>query len=485
LSGQDRIDTHHKHLRRGFNWLGGAMVIAKATDLGTILLVLLFLTKAQVGIASLVVAIGTVIEALDGLGTNVALVQAPALSALQLDSVFWCIAAVALAVAGVTLAGAPWLGVLYGGAAIAPYFLAVAIKQPLVGAAVIPLALMSRDLQYERIAIVNVGATFATALTRIGLAALGAGAWALVAAYAASGLFTLIGALLARPYRPRLRFEMAAAAPLLRFGVRAASSNLFEQLLNNVDYLLVGGFYGPAPLAVYRVAFDVAMQPAIAVGTLINRAALPVFAKVATVREHLAQSLTWSLRRVAIMVAPLAASLILAASPITSLIHDGQGRSYAAAGVPLMLLAAATVPRMLAQLIYPLLLGSGRPKIAMRLSAVTLLLLGAGFVLVGFGFPARTGIVGFALVWLTVYPLLLLWETRYLQRHWAIGLGRLARTLLAPLVATGLLVAAVELARWLIGGSGPALQLALVLAAAALTYGGIFLHERRAPQRTA
>ncbi|MHB1871473.1 MAG: oligosaccharide flippase family protein [Steroidobacteraceae bacterium] len=483
MPGQDRIDTHHKHLRRGFNWLGGAMVIAKATDLGTILVVLLFLTKEQLGIASLVVAIGTVIEALDGLGTNVALVQTPALSALQLDSVFWCITVAALGVAGVTLVGAPWLGALYGGAAIAPYFLAVAIKQPLVGAAVIPLALMSRDLQYERIAIVNVGATFATALTRIGLAVLGAGAWALVAAYAASGLFTLIGALLARPYRPRIRFKMTAAAPLLAFGVRAATSNLFEQLLNNVDYLLVGWFYGPAPLAVYRVAFDVAMQPAIAVGTLINRAALPVFAKVARVREHLAPSLTWSLRRVAIMVAPLAVSLILAAGPITALIHDGQGRSYAAAGIPLVLLAAATVPRILAQLIYPLLLGSGRPKTAMRLSAVTLLLLSAGFALVGFSFSARTGIVGFALVWLTVYPLLLLWETRYLHRHWAIGPGRLARALAAPLIATGLLVTAVELARRLIGG-GPWLQLALVLTAAALTYGGIFLHERQTPQRT-
>ena len=459
------------------------MVIAKATDLGTILVVLLFLTKVQLGIASLVVAIGTVIEALDGLGTNVALVQAPALSALQLDSVFWCVLATALAVAGMTLAGAPSLGALYGGAAIAPYFLAVALKQPLVGAAVIPLALMSRDLQYERIAIVNVGATLATALTRVALAVLGAGAWALVAAYAASGLFTLLGALLARPYRPRLRFEMAAASPLLRFGVRAATSNLFEQLLNNVDYLLVGGFYGPAALAVYRVAFEVAMQPAIAVGTLINRAALPVFAKVAAVREHLAQSLTWSLRRVAIMVAPLAASLILAAGPLTTLIHDGRGRSYATAGIPLMLLAAATVPRMLAQLIYPLLLGAGRPKIAMRLSGLTLLLLSAGFVLVGLGFAARTGIVGFALVWLAVYPLLLLWETRYLQRHWDIRAGRLARSLVAPFIATGLLVAAVEFARRLIGG-GPGLQLAVVLGVTTLTYGGIFLHARRMPPST-
>jgi O-antigen/teichoic acid export membrane protein len=413
------------------------------------------------------------------------LVQAPSLSPLQLDSLFWYIAAAALLVAGMTLVAAPYLAALYGGAAMAPYFLAVAIKQPLVGAAVIPLALMSRDLQYERIAIVNVSATFATAVTRVGLAVLGAGAWAIVAAYAASGLYALIGALLARPYRPRIRFRISAVSSLLRFGLSAATANFFEQMLNNVDYLLVGWFYGVTPLAVYRVAFDVAMQPTSAVGTLINRAALPVFARVAAVREHLAQSLTWSLGRVAVIVAPLAAVMILAANPLTALIHDGRGRSYAAAGLPLMLLAAATLPRIVSQLLYPLLLGAGRPKVALRLSAATLILLSTGFVLVGFSFPASAGIVGISAVWLAVYPLLLIWEARYLRRHWDIRAARLAQALLAPLVATGLLVSMVELARRLIGAAGPWLQLGVILTAAALTYGGLFLHARQPLQRAA
>src|SRR5262249_7649224 len=266
----------------------------KLTDLGTILIVLRLLTKEQVGVASLVVAFGTVVEALDGLGTSAAVVQAPSLSRLQLDSLFWFIVGGALVVGGVTLLAAPWIASLYGVAGMAAYFLAVAIKQPLVGAAVIPLAIMNRDLQYERIAIVNVCATFAAALTRLGLAVGGAGTWAIVIAYASSGLYTLAGAMLAKSFRPRLRMSMAAIAPLLRFAWRATFSALFEQMINNVHYLLVGWFYGAGPLAEYRVAFDLAMEPANAAGTLVNRTALPVFARVSAVRERLAQSLTWS-----------------------------------------------------------------------------------------------------------------------------------------------------------------------------------------------
>src|ERR1700742_919486 len=108
------MDSPQQHLRRGFNWLGSAMIIAKITDFGTILLVLRLLTKEQVGAASLVVAFGTVIEALDGLGTSTAIVQAPLVSRSQLDSLFWFIVGSACVVAGVTLLAAPWIASPYG-----------------------------------------------------------------------------------------------------------------------------------------------------------------------------------------------------------------------------------------------------------------------------------------------------------------------------------------------------------------------------------
>src|SRR6185437_2089384 len=117
-----------------------------------------------------------------GLGTSAALVQARSLSRLQLVSLFWFIAGAAVIAGGATLFAAPWLASLYGIAGLAPYFLPIALKQPLVGGAVIPLAMMSRELQYERIAVVNVCSTLGAAATRVALAAFGAGAWAIVIA---------------------------------------------------------------------------------------------------------------------------------------------------------------------------------------------------------------------------------------------------------------------------------------------------------------
>jgi O-antigen/teichoic acid export membrane protein len=471
------IEGHQQHLRRGFNWLGGATIVAKITDVVTILLVLRFLTKEQVGAGSLVVAFGAVIEALDGLGTSTALIQAPSLSRLQLDSLFWCILLAACVVAGGVLVAAPWIASLYGIAGVGAYFLAIAVKQPLVGAAVIPMAMLNRELKYERIAFVNVGSTFAAALTRLGLAMVGAGAWAIVIAFAASGLFTLMGATLASPFRPQLRISLSTVSPLLRFGLRTTLSGLCEQMINNVHHVLVGWFYGAAALAEFRVGFDLAMEPANAAGTLINRTALPVFAKVAAVREHLVQSLTWSLRRLLAVAAPLAAAIVLAADPITSMIHDGQQRSYASAGLPLKLLAAAALLRVVSQLAYPVLFASGRPHLSVRFSATTLLLLGAGMLLVGFTVPAANGLVAMSTVWLVVPPLLLVWQAHYLHRHWDLRVHDLIRASAAPIIAVAMLVLAVEAARHLLGITSPALQVAVVVALALLTCLGLLLRE--------
>jgi O-antigen/teichoic acid export membrane protein len=250
---------------------------------------------------------------------------------------------------------------------------------------------------------------------------------------------------------------------LLGFGARATLSGLCDQLINNVHHLIVGWFYGPATLAEFRVAFDVAMEPANAAGTLINRTALPVFAKVSAVPEKLAQSFLWSLRRLLAIVAPIAAAIALASDSITSLIHDEEKRSYAGASLPLKILAGAAVLRVLSQLAYPVIFGSGRPQLAVRFSMTTLLLLSAGMVAVGLHSSAANGAVGISMVWLAVPPVMLLWQANYLRRHWKVATVELLRAFVEPFVAVVVLVVAVEAARRLLGSVSPLSDLALIV----------------------
>ena len=470
-------DDHKRHLGRGFNWLGGAAIIARVTDFATIIAVLTYLTKTQMGVGALVLSIGMVVEAFDGLGTNEALVQAKATSERQLQSLFWFIMAAALLVGGMAVALSPAVGWVYGMAGMPLYFLALAAKQPLVGAAVIPLALLNRELKYEKIAAINVFATFGAAMVRLAIAVMGGGTWALVGGYFASGVFILVGALWARPYWPGWGFAFPEIRALVSFGLRSASANIFEQIFKNIDYLLVGWFYGAAALAVYRVAFDVVMEPAMAVGTIINRTALPVFAKLAAAPGQLRDALFWALRRVASLVAPLMAGLGLMAMPLMGLLHDAQGHSYAAAAWPLRILAGAAVLRIASQLITPLLMGTGQPGKAARLSFVTLALLGGLILLAGITVHGPMGLVAVAGAWLGIYPFLLGWSVNYLRREWRVSPLALLKPFAVPGLAVGLMVVFTLGAGMF--GDAPWVRIGAAAVATGLAYGGLGWQARR------
>ncbi len=473
------MDDHHTNLRRGFNWLGSATVIAKLIDFGTTLAVLWFLTKDQVGIGSLVWSIAFVVEATEGLGTGAAIVQARSISRLQLDSVFWFTMAVAVFAGTLVWLAAPLIEDFYAIPGLALYFLAVIAKLLFVGAALVPLQMLNRELKYERIAVINVCSTFGAAVTRLAIAAMGGGAWAIVIGYAVHGLYMLIGVQIANPFIPRLRFQFRAIDSLVKFGMRAAAAETMQQLFRNVDYMLVGWFYGPASLAIYRVAFDITMEPSAAIGELVNRTALPVFARFSAAKERVRQSFVWAIGRIVTLVGPLMAAFFLCADEFTGVIHDANGVSYAAAALPLKILAGAAVLRAVYQLLYPLALGTGKPGMAVRMSASTLMLLTVGLLAVGMLFNARQGIVAMSIVWLMIYPMLLLWGARFVIQNYEIDVGELVKPLAMPVTATAFMVLAVELVRIMLSGHDPYLQVAVVFIALALNYTGLFWYGRR------
>ncbi|WP_072571803.1 oligosaccharide flippase family protein [Granulibacter bethesdensis] len=471
------MDNHRQHLARGFNWLGGAAIAARVMDIASTVIALMFLTKEQVGIAAMVIATGMVIEALDGIGAAEALVQAPRISRTQYDSLFWFVMTAAAVIGLLTWLLAKESGSLFGIGGIAGYFAAVALKQPLVAGAVIPLAQMNRALQYERIAAVGLAGTFGGALTRAGLAVCGAGSWALVAAYTISGACILTASLMAHPFRPRLRFRFITIRFLLRFGIRSASASLLDQVFRNIDFLLVGGLYGPASLALYRVAFDVAMEPAMAVSQLIKRATLPVFSRMAHTPPALQEGVTWALRRLLMLVTPVTIGLILAAHPLLALLKDGHGGSYAAAALPLQLLAGAALLRVMLELMFPLMLATGQPGMAAKLSATTLTLLSLGILGSGLVLPPEQGVIAAAASWLAIYPCALLWASRYVHRRWGWSPWIWLHTIRGSVERATVLVLVVIGLETLAGTAPPMLR--LVMIAAIITIGSLLPLSQR------
>jgi O-antigen/teichoic acid export membrane protein len=387
------------------------------------------LTQEQMGLGVLALSTCAIVESLSGLGIGNALIQGRAVTPEEESRLFWLTSVVGLGL-GLSLAAlAPVLALTYRDAELTPLVAVSGFKLLLVGVSVVPLSLLSKQLKFKDIGTVQTWASLGEGLTKITLAIGGAGAWALVLGNVARGLVLLVALGLLSAFRPRSPWAPARVGRLVRFGLQLSGSNALYQAYKNADYFLVGKLLGVDALGLYRVAFDVAMQPTDAIITLTGRVGFPVYSRLATDLPALRATFLTNTRSLFLMVVPVATFIFFAAAEVLALL----GKERWAGSVPLVqmlvwagLMRAATV--MFAQVYVAM----GRPRYAMLESLVTLVLLVGSF---WFGlrvFP-ELGLLSVCVAWLLVYPLLLVGHLLLIRRLISLPPGSYLRALASGL----------------------------------------------------
>jgi O-antigen/teichoic acid export membrane protein len=207
-------------------------------------------------------------------------------------------------------------------------------------------------------------------------------------------------------FRPRAHFALRDTARFMRFGVPVVGSNVLYHIYKNADYFLVGKFLGIEALGLYRVAFDVAMQPTDAINVVMGRVGFPVYSRLSHDRSALRATFLSNTRALMLMVTPVAAFIFFAAEDLLSIL--GEGRWLAAVPAVQILVLAGLIRA--ATVIFPqVYVAVGRPGFATLDSAVTLVVLIAAFCVGLLVFP-ELGVLAICYAWLFSYPLLLAWH---------------------------------------------------------------------------
>jgi O-antigen/teichoic acid export membrane protein len=397
-AGQDEI-------RRGFVWLGAASAVARALDALSVLIVMWFVSREELGLATLAWSVAVLLESMNGLGLGAALLQTPTLDPQRLSAAFWytlgLATALVLAVAGLS----PLLASYFGEPSLTPLIIVSASKLWLVGASLVPLTLLNRATRFERLAVVSTLATLGSGILTCSLAALGFGAWALVIGQWSHGFFTLLGAFVAQPFWPRSKPDFRALRPDIAFGANIAASSVLYHFYRNADYYLLGRFLGVGAVGVYRVAFDLAMTPTLAVLNVVGRSALPVYARLSERHTELRDAFLWTLQSLGVLLAPVTALTFFAAGDLLRWVDHGR---WVEAAPMVRWLSVAALFRCLAQTFPQIFQARRRPILAVYDSLLTMVLL---LALLGGGLWLRgesDGPIVAAWAWTAVYPLSLL-----------------------------------------------------------------------------
>jgi PST family polysaccharide transporter len=462
------IDARHE-MKRGLWWMGGATLAMRVLDVGGTLLVLQFLGPGEMGVATLAWSLAVALEAFNGLGVGQVVVRQRDLSHGELSGLFWFSTLLGVAAVAVMAALAPFVALFYANWRLYPMIVAAASKLVFVGAALVPLQLLTRDLDFRTAGAAQTLATLGESVTKVVLVVAGLGAWGLVIANIARGVYLLLALWWLAPFRPSLTAADGSTRRSIRFGLRVAGASILYQVYRNMDFLLIGRFLGTSAVGIYRAAWDLGMTPLEIILQVVNRVQFPIYARLQSHAEELTRAFYRSARSLLLILGPIAALICFASPDIFRLIGGGKWLP----SVPLVqILVWASLLRGIALLFPQLYQATGHPGLAVYDSLVTGSTLVLGFLVALILAPAETGTRWVCWVWLLTFPLTLGLHFLMVRRSAPITPVGLARELARPglaLVCLSLLLAAGSQMRPLLGS--PVLSVTLL---ALLALGGYF-----------
>lgn len=139
----------------------------------------------------------------------------------------------------------------------------------------LPAARLVSDMRLDRLALIETAATVVSGIAAMAMALSGFGlASLLVFSLGIRGLEAL-GLAMSSPWRPKGRFEPAAARTVMRFTGPLIGVQATQFASNSIDQFFVGRILGAQALGLYGLARRLAQQPAQMLAFAVGRASFP------------------------------------------------------------------------------------------------------------------------------------------------------------------------------------------------------------------
>lgn len=384
-----------KRIKSGFVWMGAASIISQVLMALAMVVAMMFMSSEEIGAATLVIAIAACLEAFAGLGMGQAILQDNNLTENEVHSAFWFAFFFGIAVFLICVPLAWPVASFYGYPALEVLLMVGLAKFTLSSWATVPILLVNRRLEYEKLGAVTALSTLWCTILKIVLTVCGCGAWALVIGDAAGSLGMLVGGLICSKYRPALHFKWSECRRFIGYGTKTCIWALIDQLNKNLHFLLLGKFLNPSLFGGYKIAYELAMTPALSVFNVVTKSSFPVFARFQDSRPDLTKLFFWNQKNISLFVVVASVFIWISGGDMFSLIEGDWADAVRA--IPFILVVAFT--KSLLQAYPDLYRACGKPEYGIYSSLAETLLI---FVFCGLSLillPETYALYGMLCVW--------------------------------------------------------------------------------------
>jgi PST family polysaccharide transporter len=245
-------------------------------------------------------------------GVTTAIVQRADLEREHLDSAFWINLVFCVGLGALIVALSGWWADVNNVPELQEVVSALAVVLVIWGLGIVQQAYLQREMQFQKLALrTNIAALLGGGVG-LGLALAGAGVWSLVGQQITSALASVALMWAVSDWHPRFHFSRSHARDILGFSTSVFVANVGGFVNRRGDILLMGIFFGPTVVGIYRLAdrfVDALMELTTRPVGIVS---LPHFARLQDDRPALREMVASCIRIV--MLTTLPALLVLAAS---------------------------------------------------------------------------------------------------------------------------------------------------------------------------
>ncbi len=460
---------------RAFLFSGVGQITAKGIFLVSLLAVLRRIQPEEFGLASIVLAIFAITEALNELGLGPALIQRKEIKRSEIDALFILSLGLSALIYIALALGAPLLASFYDEPELTSLVRVYGLSLLFFPLFFVPRNLLMKRLAFGKLAIADNLSLTMGSLVMLVLGFRGLGPWAIILGDLTHRFGQLVLCNVFSPYLPSLRgASYGPIGKMVKFGVYVTGSRLLYNFYTHADYLIVGKVFGTEALGVYTLAYRLLSDPIKTLATIVNQVAYPTFAALQDQLTRL-RLYFFTIARFSMML--IGTIICVVVVFVDWLLVVGGYEPYLEATPLVRLMALAGLIRTVAPLVPQLLNAADRAKRNFYYSAAMAVVMPGAFLL-----GAQFGLVGVAASWSLLYPVVVLvlfgFGAQVLDISLVSFLGRLFEALprLLPVIA---LTVGLRAAMIFFGaGDSPLVGSALLLLVLLVGVGIVWLFER-------
>ncbi|RWI29061.1 lipopolysaccharide biosynthesis protein [Mesorhizobium sp.] len=257
-----------------------AQSVRVATQIVSVIVLSRLLSPQDFGVVAMCAPVLAFIALFQDFGLTQATVQKSGIKHEEVNYLFWVNVAVSALLVCVLAGAAPLVAAFYGEPRVSGLVAALGLQIIAYGLGAQHLALLTRRMQFARLAIIDVASAIAGLAVSIAWTFIDRSYWALFAGTLTAAVLPTLCYWANSRWRPSLPRKVNGISELINFGAGITGFNFANFFARNLDNVLIGKYWGEAQLGLYDRAYKLLLFPLSQITNPLSKVMVPALSRL-------------------------------------------------------------------------------------------------------------------------------------------------------------------------------------------------------------